>query len=78
MAAINHGTCQDSEPEDQEYGYCVFEELSHVSMRKKVSPKADITLTEISLLNGLWYRLEVKYNMKCCASYNKRITSVNE
>ena len=47
LIAIHPDTCQDPEPEGQEYGYCVFEEISSVSMIKKVSLKANITLNEI-------------------------------
>ena len=44
LIAIYPNTCQDSEPEGQEYGYCVFEELPNVSMIE-----ADITLNEITV-----------------------------
>ena len=47
LLTINSDTCENLEPEGQEYGYCVFEELPNVSMIKKVSPKADITLNEV-------------------------------
>ena len=40
-------TCQDLKPEGQEYGYCIFEELPYISMIRKVSPKANITLNDI-------------------------------
>ena len=49
LIVIEPDTCQDPEPEGQDYGYCVFEELPNVSMIRKVSPKADITLNEITV-----------------------------
>ena len=44
---INPDTCQDLEPEGQEYGYCIFEELPNVSTTKKATSKVDVTLNEI-------------------------------
>ena len=43
LIVINPGTCQDQEPEGQDYGYCVFENY----LVKKVSPKANVALKEI-------------------------------
>ena len=45
--AIDPDTCQDLEPEGQEYVCCVFDELPNVSMIRKVSLKADKTLNKI-------------------------------
>ena len=47
LIVINLDTCMDPEPEGQEYGYCVFEELHNISTISKVSLKADLTLNEI-------------------------------
>ena len=47
LIVIIHDTFQDPEPEDQECGYCIVEELPNVSMLKKVSPKVSMTLNEI-------------------------------
>ena len=49
LIAIYPVTCQDLLPEGQGKGYCVFEEIPNISMIKKVSPKADITLNEITV-----------------------------
>ena len=46
LIVINPDTCQDPQPEGQEYGYCIFEELPNVSTIKKVSSKVDVTLNE--------------------------------
>ena len=59
LIVIDPDTCQDLEPEGQEYWSCIFEELTNVSMIKKVSPKVDVTLSEITLsladpTAGLW------------------------
>ena len=64
LIAIDPVTCQDVEPEGQEYGYCVFEELPNVSMTKKVSLKADVTLNEItvsSVDSGTDVKLNITY-----------------
>ena len=49
LIVINPHTYQDPEPEGQEYGYSSFEELPNVSTIKKVSPKANVTLNEITV-----------------------------
>ena len=49
LIVIDPDTCQDPEPEGHEYGYCVFEELPNVSMKKKVSSKVNITLNEVAV-----------------------------
>ena len=36
LIATDPDTCQDPEPEGQEYGYCIFEELPKVSTIKSV------------------------------------------
>ena len=36
LIVISPDTCQDPEPEDKEYGYCIFEELLDVSTIMKV------------------------------------------
>ena len=43
LIIINHDTCQGLEPEGQEYGYCILEELPNVSMIKKVSSKVNVS-----------------------------------
>ena len=35
LIAINPDTYQDPEPEGQEYGYCIYEELPNVSVIEK-------------------------------------------
>ena len=63
LIAIDPDSCQDPEPEGQEYGYCVLEELPNVPMIKKVLPKTDVTLNEIIVsLTDSGADLEVKYN----------------
>ena len=42
VIVINPHTCQDPEPEGQEYGYCIFEELPNVSTIRKVFSKVDL------------------------------------
>ena len=49
LIIIDPDTCQDLEPEGQEYEYCIFEELPNVSMIKKVSSKVNMTLNEITV-----------------------------
>ena len=48
LIVINPDMCQDPEPEGQEYGYYILEELPNVSTLRKVSSKVDITLNEIT------------------------------
>ena len=77
--AINLDTCQDSEPEGQECGYCIFEELPNISTIRKMSMKADITLNEITVcLADSDTNLELHVTKKGCASCNKMIPSVKE
>ena len=79
LIALDPDSCQDPESEGQQYGYCVFEELPNISMIRKVSPKADITLNEItasSADSGIHLKLNV--TMKGCASCNKMIPSGKE
>ena len=60
---IDPDICQDPEPEGEEYGYCVFEEVPIISTIRKVPPKTYITLNEITASSGgLLYKLEVKYD----------------
>ena len=47
LIVIDPNTCQDPDPEGQDYGYCIFEELPNASMIKKVSSKASVNLNEI-------------------------------
>ena len=47
LIVIDTDTCQDPEPEGQEYEYCIFEELPNVSTIKQVSSKVNVTLNEI-------------------------------
>ena len=59
LIVINPDTCQDPEPEGQEYGYCIFEELTNVSMIKKVSSRVKVMPNEIIVSSadpsgGLW------------------------
>ena len=64
LIAINPDTCQYPEPEGQEYGYCVFEELPNVSTIKKVSPKANITLNEV-MVSSADSGTDMKLNITC-------------
>ena len=43
----NPDTCQDPEPEGQEYESCAFDELPNISTIRKVSLKTNVTLNEI-------------------------------
>ena len=49
LIVINPDTCQDLEPEGQEYEYCIFEKLPNVSLINKVSSKVDVTLNEVTV-----------------------------
>ena len=60
--------CQDTQPEGKEYGYSVFEELPNISMIRKVSPKANITLNEVSVSSadyGMNFMLNITNEMLC-------------
>ena len=49
LIVIDPDTCQDPELESHEYGYCVFEELPNVSMKKRVPSTVDVTLNEVAV-----------------------------
>ena len=68
LIAINPDTCQNLEPEGQEYGYCVFEVLPDVLMIKKVSPKAEVTLNEITISTAD-PDTDLKINITCGMMY---------
>ena len=83
LIVINPGTCQDPEPEGQEYEYCIFEELPNVSMIKKVSSKVNITLNEIMVSSvdpsaDLWLSITCEHlcNLQQEESFCKRIISL--
>ena len=83
LITIDPDTCQDPEPEGQEYGYCMFEELPNVSMMKKVLPKANVTLNEIRVSSagpGTDLKLDIT-NEKICQlqqedPFSRRIMSL--
>ena len=64
LITMDPDTCQDLEPEDQDYGYCVFEELPNISMIRKVPPKANITLNEI-MVSSANSDTNLKLNITC-------------
>ena len=49
LIVINPDTCQDPEPEGQEYWYFIFEELPNISVTKILISKSNITLNEMML-----------------------------
>ena len=49
LTVINPDICQDPEPEGHEYGYCVFEKLSYIHMKKRVPSTVDVTLNEVAV-----------------------------
>ena len=66
LIAIDADTCQDSGPQGQDYGNCVFEEFPNVSKGKKVSLKADINeITVSSLGSGTDLKLNITNKSLC-------------
>ena len=68
LITIDPDTCQHLEPEGQEYGYCVYEELPNISTIGKVSPKTDVTLNEItasSADSGTNLKLNITNERQC-------------
>ena len=77
LIVIDSDTCQDPEPEGQEYGNCIFEELPNVSMIKKVSSEVNMTLNEIMVSSvDLSPDLQLGVHMNGCARCNKTILSI--
>ena len=64
LTVIIPDICQDPEPEGQGYGYCIFEELSNVSMMKKEPSKVDVTLNEI-IISSVNLDTDLQLDLAC-------------